>query len=86
MIIVDAGNYFLNKLSTKLIHENCSARSMFYCSIFYSIIQSMKEDDVLSMSANIFEILPILFHTEDLLEDAFLILRAMICPIGISEL
>lgn len=45
----------------------------------------MKEDDVLSMSANIFEILPILFHTEDLLEDAFLILRAMICPIGISE-
>ena len=85
MIIVDAGNYFLNKLSTKLIHENCPTRSMFYCSIFYSIIQSMKEDDVLSMSANIFEILPILFHTEDLLEDAFLILRAMICPIGISE-
>jgi len=81
-LLVDAGNYFLNKLSTKLIHENCPTRSMFYCSIFYSIIQSMKEDDVLSMSANIFEILPILFHTEDLLEDAFLILRAMICPIG----
>ena len=50
--------------------------------VLISFLNVIKFDDVVNISQEIFSFLPIMFQTEKLLEDAFLILRSLIEPLG----